>query len=502
MVITFSAFGFGLPVDCHRYNVLFFIGKKYDKPLRTLNELCDVAFNSGINLLKYYLDFVTNKKPTRHSFVSAFANAINRATRFDFGSFDLPVACSLAGNACCGGELKFQEIVLKDALCTYKHSKHLDTTDALEKVDRNDVFQKGIANVDNSFLSDLKRTNISSPVSDMSESLLRLDSYVNIPSIVAGSKNSVDGPGCGMFYNGGASGALSEGSLDSFKDALENFSSKSSTPDSLYTKVECTRSISVVSTESSFSDVPESLKYSKVSLLSLRKRYSFLPHAVFSLLVSRPLIVLGEEKHRKKVQNIVYGLGNFVVRDSQCLQKINPWMTEMIKLNELGTIVLCGMDKGIHHIPNSIKPYVSVWDYEKETLTAPPYSGRFLADMFDTNKTFSTESSYRKFIQQTLTEIGNVVYVQFAVQYAQSGKYGVSNIHGQRIYSDVHVMERKLLLGDSMILRQLVEKLREQIFSAVSNGFEDRLEMVITKPKPSIKLNNLKCSFFINKKHN
>lgn len=478
------------------------LGKKYDKPLRNLNTLCDVTFDPGIEMLKYCLDSITHEEYSKHT--SPSPNGIfNQASKLQFGMFEFSVApfsstdrgCDLhTKEAACQSSLK--NLLFVKAGYELRESNGSNKVDII-KPDSVDGTQKETMNINNSFLSDLKITNIPSPVHSTSKLPVRLDSYVNIPSVTPDVALDVNSSTSQQSSTVNISANQSEGSPDSFKDALEHFSSKSSTPDSLFTKIEFNRCSSVISTASSFSNTSEHLKYSKVSLLSLRKKYSFLPHAVFSLFIGRPLIVLGEEKHMKNIKRIIYGLANFLVTDDHAVRKIIPWSTEMIKLEEMGKVGLCGLMKSNSGISNSLKPYVSILDYENQTLVAPSYTGKFLADMFETSKHFTTEDVYRRYVHQIFSQIMNIVYVQFTAQYAQSGKYSVANIYGLRLYGDIHMMQGKLLAGDLLILRELVERLREQVMSAVCN--EGDLEMIVTASRKTIKLNTLKSSLYVNK---
>lgn len=520
----------------------FFIGKKYDKRLRSLNELCDVTCNVGLDILKYFLHVFTTKD------VSLLQNLflvqppiLEQATRMHIGTMEFPVISrvpdsGLEGVGCCTAagskDLVNDTPSIKTFLrhfvdvnsrfhCNDISNNSADTTNNQESASKSiDVCdavdggreQQHMASLNHSFLSLLKYTSISLPALSSSaiSTQSKVGSFVNIPSALASESgaspmesNNLVGQ---QLPSGASTVCCSENSSGSYKDALAYPESVNSSNNSMEESVKISnkniiRSISGMSSESvvSVDGVKEKIKTSKVSLLRLRENYSFLlPHIVYTLFIGRPLVIIGNEKDSRKVCGLVYALANFLPTNTLRPKKVYPWFTRKLTLSDLGNIGIVGMPKVSetkNPVPLSLRSYVSLLDYNTQILHAPFYYGERLAEMFDTSKQFN-EKTFRNFIAQIWSEFVSEAYVRFVGHFTDTKNlFRMANASGvcpPFLVSEGanNVLRVKSVSCDLEILMYFVETLKTQLV-LVFEG-DEASEYQVCKSS-TIRLNNKKC---------
>eukprot|EP01122_Echinamoeba_exundans_P006185 TRINITY_DN1697_c0_g1_i2.p1 TRINITY_DN1697_c0_g1~~TRINITY_DN1697_c0_g1_i2.p1 ORF type:complete len:820 (+),score=137.51 TRINITY_DN1697_c0_g1_i2:48-2507(+) len=133
----------------------------------------------------------------------------------------------------------------------------------------------------------------------------------------------------------------------------------------------------------------------------LRGRYSWMKHVLFSLLKGRPLFILAETQNATAVAHVIDLLHSFVpggFGSPSDRPRIIPWWPAAptsistiansnknrcataaisiggdIKMPHLSWIKLAGVDKRCS-LSRVMERYVSIWDWEADTLRAPPYN--------------------------------------------------------------------------------------------------------------------------------
>ncbi|CAM1296803.1 SMCR8 (predicted) [Pycnogonum litorale] len=183
----------------------------------------------------------------------------------------------------------------------------------------------------------------------------------------------------------------------SFDDNVSRSSSDSSIGSSSVTSTSASSGDSCCDDDSpvSFSSSLEYLNSNMFSVIhSLREkapgygisevfnRFPCIQHVVYSLLMSRLLIIVGNEESESTVRAVVQALRPLIVPFS-CPALVIPWRKESLKVTDLGWIQLIGLcredDKcPMSVIPESMKHYVSVLDVDKRIFVGPTYSGTFL----------------------------------------------------------------------------------------------------------------------------
>lgn len=515
---------------------IFYLGKKYDKRLRSLNELCDITCNVGLDVLKYFLHVFTTKDVTLlNNLFVVQPPVLEQATCIQVGTMEFPMISQLPdlngvgflGNArtCgCSGldddwyqaspsiktflshfvNLDSKHHRVGSSSGSHGNSKSVDVSDAAD----GGIQQEHLMNLNHSFLSLLKYTSISLPAvsSSATSTQSKVGSFVNIPLVVQNESSAMEGSGRKLQQQQSGGSNSSD-----YQDALDYPESVNSSNNSTESMKTCNKnmfqsasglsasgiSVSGISTESvvSVDGVKEKVKATKVSLLKLREKYSFiLPHVVYSLFIGRPLVIAGEEKDARKVSALVYALANFLPTNSVQPKKVYPWFTKKLSLKDLKSIGIVGMPKaseGKNPVPLSLRCYVSLLDYTTQVLHAPFYYGNKLAEMFDTSKQFD-ESTFRKFIAQMWSKFVSEAYVRFVNRYTEANLFRVANASGVRpVQNDVsgNPSSVKPASCDFEILMYFVEMLKKQLLLA----FNDQACLSHEFRNNTIRLNNKKC---------
>ena len=175
-----------------------------------------------------------------------------------------------------------------------------------------------------------------------------------------------------------------------------------------------------------------------------------------------------------------------------------PWLNGSFSLNHIGSTSIVGILKNPKGktVPNSLKPYVSILDFEEETLFAPPYSGKFLSDMFNTNTCFSTDVAYRQYILLLFTELYSKVFIQFIKLYDQPEKYPISSNYGLNISDGTRTSQKREIKDDEAIMVCFIQRMREEILQKFNDSHSD--DSTIRTSRATVKLNNMKSSMFSN----
>ena len=441
-----------------------FQGKKYDKRLRTINELCDSTNQVALDVLRYSLHVFTHRDTVAFDPFVVESSKAEQASMIKIGTTEFPVLTCVSNQMeCCAVQSSSQMSSIKMFLRHFLdlHSRQKDSESTVvgsageslavpggRKEDGSvlDVGSQYFGELNSSFLSLLKYTSISLPAVRNSSSSMhsKVGSFINIPSLVEGNSPATSAMQEGNSpsndvsqvtvhqQQSGSSNAGSENSSDSYKDALSyvEIASSNNTESGGSSSQRgggpnYHHSISVMSSDPGSPGSPtgdgirEMLKSAKVSLLKLRDRFSFLPHVVYSFFIGRPIAVVGRENSSKWVASFVYGLASMLPVNPGKPKRVCPMMPGKLTLRDLDTYGIVGLVKTKdlkQPVPNTLRPYVSIVDLDKDTLHAPVYKGKILMEMFDPERNFS-EAVLRRFIKQSWCEIISKAYVLFTTKY-------------------------------------------------------------------------------------
>lgn len=472
------------------YAFSFSLGKKYDKLLRSINSLCSVTFHTAFDILKFCLYQLNNKGYDDENIELEDENIY----KFSFLGKKFPILTMPANeqNSNCNHtklSLKLTPFSLQIfAPGTNSHSLINDSGVISDRSTSRQTIQMS------SSFSNFKKASFLSTAT-------YLPKYSTSPKYLAYTKETKDGYVLLDSPTGNKSPENSSGSPNSLKfqsvtsSSVLSFSTIS-VCDTMYTVYG--RSISPTMEINKF-DTSQECQLSDVNLLkvklsSLHKKFSFLPELLFSIFVNRPIIILADEKRVKNVKRLVYGLANFIPQNHYIKKKAFTWLTRQLQLKDLCNLAICGLTKSQKNpVPFSIKPYVSIFDYENQTLIAPPYEGNFLREICKVRKYFSNEGLYRMFIQQMLSELLAVVYVRFNILHMQKGKVHMNNYQGQGVFSCMLSSQGLLTPGDSKILHELTNLMKDMILAK-----EFQQIAVVEEPSKFVRLNLLRCDLFQN----
>ena len=420
------------------------LGKRYDKPLRHLCELCGVTYEHSMRMLK---SVVRTHCSSRVEVNKTKSNSlIQKVDESDMGcaclqgentNFDPPVSlkCLLSKSSSCQ-----QKFATKCYAALYSGSDKRNSLDSINS-------------------SPLEASGWYSTASSLTTS-----SFTGPQSLLNSSQTFVSDGG---------------GTTDTCRAKSASMISRQTSSDSLadYDRISLTSSFMSSTRESSIA-VPSARNYPQISLLKLRYKYSFLTHAVYSVLIGRPLVILGEEENKNKVRKLVWALSNFLQKDNSG-KSVVPWLDTPLTLSHLGSVSVVGVMKNRKgkSISAALKPYVSILNYEEETLLAPRYSGKFLTNMLNPSSHFNTDVSYRNFVLQMFTEFSAKTFAHF--------------INNNNMQHSVEVSATKGCSpqGDEAILMATMRHMGDTMLQQHQDS---------CKPLSTIRLNTSKCSSFIN----
>jgi len=138
----------------------------------------------------------------------------------------------------------------------------------------------------------------------------------------------------------------------------------------------------------------------------IKFRFTFTKHLLFSLLKGRPVVVYALPTSESVVRKIVTACSLFVPGHWFKHSSTVAWQTKPLKMSDLACSKLIGLSKQ-QMIPKAVEKYVSIFDYESETLTAPPYSpeAKFIEDLLNPKKQWPDEDTYLAFVHFILYDL-------------------------------------------------------------------------------------------------
>jgi len=159
-------------------------------------------------------------------------------------------------------------------------------------------------------------------------------------------------------------------------------------------------------------------------MIEFRHKYSWARNLIFSLLKGRPVVIWAYPANEGAVRTTIATLAIFVAglastasrppspvlggpgRSHAGSHSVLPWRVRGLKMSDLASLKLTGLSKQFP-IPKAVDKYITVFDFENETLKSPPYSpyGRFIDDILSLKKLWPDEWTYLAHIHQILLDI-------------------------------------------------------------------------------------------------
>ncbi|WAR08169.1 SMR8B-like protein [Mya arenaria] len=139
----------------------------------------------------------------------------------------------------------------------------------------------------------------------------------------------------------------------------------------------------------------------------LKKKWSNLQHVVYSLLVGRPVIVIGTRKQESAIREMIQALALFVSSTPRTSSVCMLCQLKQLKMADIHKVQLRGIirpDKrsAEYLLPQSIRRYITIVDTERGLILCQPYQGQFLSFLSALQlkkKTFKTGNVLLPFLQ-------------------------------------------------------------------------------------------------------
>ncbi|KAM3916735.1 guanine nucleotide exchange protein SMCR8 [Leptodactylus fuscus] len=146
------------------------------------------------------------------------------------------------------------------------------------------------------------------------------------------------------------------------------------------------------------------------------RQYPFSHPAIYSLLIGRTLVVLGEEE--AFVKKLVTALSVFVPNNGHIAKPIKPWVTSPLHVMDFQKWKLIGLQRGVSpagsntvHSLSRYSRYISILDADNKTLRCPVYRGHFLHPMADHRTQIRKGSTYYMHVQSKLTQLSAMAFL-------------------------------------------------------------------------------------------
>lgn len=137
-------------------------------------------------------------------------------------------------------------------------------------------------------------------------------------------------------------------------------------------------------------------------------------HIIFALLRGRTVVVLGDPSHETNIRALITTLWVFVPGHST-QQQVVAWRgARPLRLADLSRIRLIGLSKAqANGVPHTVSRYVSVLDFEKETLQTPAYSGHFVKMISEPSRHWRSNSTCLAHIHNVFLQMAAKAFLYY-----------------------------------------------------------------------------------------
>ncbi|XP_063954446.1 guanine nucleotide exchange protein smcr8a-like isoform X1 [Lytechinus pictus] len=233
-------------------------------------------------------------------------------------------------------------------------------------------------------------------------------------------------------------------------------------------------------------------------------RYVFAIHLIYALLSGRTVVIAASPTKEREVNSLVRTLWLFVPGHSSRYHLVVPWHTKPLCMTDLARMKLVGLSKPkslARVLPSSVRRYVTLFDYDQQTLWTPAYKGNVLDSIVSRNKHFQTDQCYLAHIQSTLLQLASKAFLYYHSYCLNSPNSHLINSTSSadstirqnsspaRVNSASFLSKLGLVDGDCKIVEYWVELIKRQQLDEIMHqqGYADI-------PSPSIRLDHRVCS--------
>ncbi|KAH3729469.1 guanine nucleotide exchange protein smcr8a-like isoform X2 [Dreissena polymorpha] len=211
-------------------------------------------------------------------------------------------------------------------------------------------------------------------------------------------------------------------------------------------------------------------------LMRVLSCYGNLQHVVNSLLLGRPVVVMGTKKQEATIRDILTALTLFVPVTTRESPVNLLCVIRQLKMTDVHKFQLCGVIRSEKHsgdyiLPQSIRRYVTVVDVDRCLIQGHSYQGTmlaFLPSIHARKKIFKSEHILFPYIQLCLEEISMKA---FSFYHCITAKDGMQDIREANVLKRSAMLELSadkflnragLLNSDCRIIKHLAELVKVQ----------------------------------------
>eukprot|EP01117_Protostelium_nocturnum_P012067 TRINITY_DN4419_c0_g2_i1.p1 TRINITY_DN4419_c0_g2~~TRINITY_DN4419_c0_g2_i1.p1 ORF type:complete len:745 (+),score=246.14 TRINITY_DN4419_c0_g2_i1:157-2391(+) len=162
-------------------------------------------------------------------------------------------------------------------------------------------------------------------------------------------------------------------------------------------------------------------------LLDLRNRLNplFFKCAIFSLMKGRPVVIYGLPASEIPISKLVSCLSTFIPMSYSVSSTASVdyrrgtlrWLNSSLKLGDLSHFKIIGLSKE-KPIPKAVEKYITLWDYEQESIFGPNYQGSFIEEIINNKKMWPDENTFLAHLQCIFFDISMKAYFFYQAQLA------------------------------------------------------------------------------------
>jgi hypothetical protein len=208
-------------------------------------------------------------------------------------------------------------------------------------------------------------------------------------------------------------------------------------------------------------------------LLYFVHQFAVSTHVLFSLLIGRPVIILGSAFSEKQIRAVINALWTFVPGHFSQYSAVIPWSTTPLSLTDLSHVKLCGLgqpeEKSFEQmITADIKNFVTVLNLDRKSLWGPKYSGELLSDIISAKDHFTADNAYVAYIHSKLFDLVQKSFIYYhtltpTIASNSSDRVGNSFERKEWSYAAQSVCSHlRLDNSDLLIVNYLVEMVKKQ----------------------------------------
>ncbi|XP_033123540.1 guanine nucleotide exchange protein SMCR8-like isoform X2 [Anneissia japonica] len=157
-------------------------------------------------------------------------------------------------------------------------------------------------------------------------------------------------------------------------------------------------------------------KFPGFKLKNFLSHCSFASHLIYALFSGRMVVITGPPIYQREIKSLITMLSLFIPGHSRHHFQITPWYTKPLTILDVGRMKLVGLAKvgSLHRvIPNVVRNYVSIFDFEKQELYTPPYQGTYVHALVNKSRMLRSDVSFVAYIQTVFLEMASKAFLYY-----------------------------------------------------------------------------------------